>query len=449
MDDQTLIALWAALARTPDDVPTLNALGNALVNARRPEEAIPLFFHALEQAPEEARLHSNLGLAFQESGQFAQAEAAFQTALQLDAQAPAAYNNLGCLYIMMCRHRAALGVLQKALALDPRHVQARRNCALAHLSLGEFERGWEDYDWCAYGVAQPADPLPRWEGGGGQALAGKRILLTARQGLGDMLHFIRYAKRLKALGARVILECPMPLLRVLGGVEGVDEIVAQDGPVPAADLCVPLMALARVFRTTVATIPAEVPYVFAEGARVEAWRGRLGARGAGELRVGICWQGNPHHQWDRFRSVKLERFASLARIAGVRLVSLQRGPGVEQIEAFQQMTGNALRVPTDGRQETPEDLADSAALMCLMDRVITIDSATAHLAGALGRPTWVPLSLTADWRWLTQRPDTPWYPTMRLFRQQVAGDWEGVFAAMEAQLTTEARSGHSAAHAGA
>jgi hypothetical protein len=209
-----------------------------------------------------------------------------------------------------------------------------------------------------------------------------------------------------------------------------------------------VVALPRALKTTLGTIPADVPYLAANLERIAAWRTRLeemggrgpaeeGARGpAGrrELLVGIAWQGNPHHQWDRFRSVPLLLFEPLSRIPGVRLVSLQRGPGIEQIEGFQRLTGGSLWVPTDGLQITPGHLADSAALMTLLDLVISVDSATAHLAGALARPLWIVLSQAADWRWLTVRGDSPWYPTARLIRQRVMGDWEEVFGRVAALL---------------
>ena len=430
--------LWAAVAIRPDDVQALNALGNALVSAKRPEEALPLLLHAARLLPGDGHIYNNLGLAYGDCGRFAEAEEAFATALHHGTMSVEAHNNLACLYIMMGRHREALSCLGLALVLDPQHRSARRNRALAHLALGEFERGWEDYDWCAFGVAQPPDPFPRWNG---EPVARRRIVLTAHQGLGDTLQFVRYATLLKALRAYIILECPGPLVEVLAHVDGVDEIVPQGAPLPPADLSVPLMALARLFKTTLATIPAAVPYISASSERSAAWRARLAPRGGpGELLVGISWQGNPNHQWDRFRSVRLMALEPLTRIPGVRLLSLQRGPGVEQIDGFQRLTNQALCVPTNGQQDTPEDLADSAALMSLVDLVITVDTATAHLAGAMARPVWVALSRAADWRWLTDRCDTPWYPSMRLFRQRNAGEWDEVLSHIAANLVARAHS---------
>ncbi|HEY4330776.1 MAG TPA: tetratricopeptide repeat-containing glycosyltransferase family protein, partial [Phycisphaerae bacterium] len=414
--------LRGAIAIRPDDVQALNALGNALVNAKQPEEAISFLQHALRLLPGDVRLHSNLGLAYADCGRFEQAEQSFHAALALDTMSVASHNNLACLHIMLGRHREALTCLEIALILDPKHLGARRNRALAHLALGEFELGWPDYDWCAFGVAQPPDPYPRWNG---QPISGKRILLTANQGLGDTLHFIRYAPMLKSLGTHTLLEAPGPLLEVLSGAPGIDEIIPKGDSIPAADLSVPVMALARLFNTTLETIPASVPYLAASPDLIAAWRERLAPllHHPRKFLVGLCWQGNPHHQWDQFRSLPLSLLEALTQIPNVQFVSLQRGPGIEQIPSFQALTNNALTVPTSGSQSSPRDLADSAAIMSLLDLIITVDTATAHLAGALARPTWVLLSQTADWRWMTGRPDSPWYPSLRLFRQKNAGDW--------------------------
>jgi hypothetical protein len=205
------------------------------------------------------------------------------------------------------------------------------------------------------------------------------------------------------------------------------EFGGDRGAYPPFDFHAPLMSLPHHCGTTLETIPAEVPYLVPSEERRARWRERL-ALGADRLNVGIVWQGNPNHQWDRFRSVPLARFEGVARIGGVRLVSLQRGPGVEQIGGFQAATGGALAVPTDGRQEVAGDLADSAAIVSLLDLVVSVDSAPAHLSAALGRRTWILLSVAADWRWMTGRQDSPWYPDVRLVRQRDIDGWADVFS---------------------
>jgi hypothetical protein len=187
--------------------------------------------------------------------------------------------------------------------------------------------------------------------------------------------------------------------------------------------------------TTLETVPADVPYITPDPARLAKWHAHFHpAAAAGDFLVGIVWQGNPHHQWDRFRSLPLMALEPLTAVPGLRLVSLQRGPGIEQIPAFQKFTRNAMLVPTDGAQSSPADLADSAAIMACVNLIITVDSAPAHLAGALARPVWTLLSTVTDWRWMARRPDTPWYPTMRLFRQNHLNDWVELVARLTSSL---------------
>ncbi len=441
--------LWQALAQQPDDTQTLNDLGNALVKSGQPDDGLALLLRALELRPYEAKLHSNTGVALANSGLFDQALVAHQTALRLNPQLPAAHTNLGILYVMMGRHTQAIAQFDESLRLDPTSILARRNRAIALLASGDLQRGFVDYEnrWqpqrsaaatqAATSMARQLEKIAakRWTG---QPLAGKRILVVAEQGIGDILHFIRYTPLLKARGAHVLFECPPLLTELLQSAAGIDQwVAAADVAVDAVqfDYHTPLMSLPRWCGTTLQNIPAaREPYLAANPARQATWRKQLALDH--RLNVGIVWQGNPHHQWDRFRSVPLSLFQPLAQIPGTHLISLQRGPGTEQIAAFQAATHNALLVPTDGTQETPADLADSAAILSLLDLLITVDSAPAHLAAALGRPTWILLALAADWRWLTNRDDSPWYASIQLFRQKTIQQWEPVFDAVQQQLRT-------------
>jgi hypothetical protein len=208
-------------------------------------------------------------------------------------------------------------------------------------------------------------------------------------------------------------------------------------PLPLADAFAPIMALPRIFKTTLQNIPASVPYLLADPQCRAAWNRRLAPRPRHVLRVGIAWQGNPRHDWDRFRSIPLHLLTPLTRIPHVQLVSLQRGPGTEQIPEFQRLTHHALLLPFDPAPVSPVDFADAAAIIDSLDLVITVDSAPAHLAGALGKPAWVALSLAADWRWLTHRDDSPWYPSLRLFRQQSHGSWKTVIDHIAAELAAQ------------
>ncbi len=300
------------------------------------------------------------------------------------------------------------------------------NCALLLLADGRLGEAWADYDWR---VRVPSFPVhridkPKWDGA---ALAGRTLLVHAEQGLGDTLQFVRYLRLLAARGIEAIVQVQPPLVRLLER-SGYRRVVADEGAAPECDVQVPLMSLPGIFGTALESVPAEVPYLFAHDEDVARWRDRLS--GLEGLRIGIAWQGSATHQRDRDRSIPLAAFAPLARIKGATLVSLQKGAGSEQL-------GNvpfAVRQLGDAWDPPGRPLVDTAAVMMNLDLVITADTAIAHLAGALAAPVWVALSTHADWRWMRNRPDTPWYPTMRLFRQTSAGDWDQVFARIAAEL---------------
>ena len=256
------------------------------------------------------------------------------------------------------------------------------------------------------------------------------------EGLGDAIQFARYAPLVRAKGGRVLLECPEPLRTLFQTLSGVDELLPEGaGATKACDCHAPLMSLPRLLHTTLATVPADVPYLEADPTLVEQWRGRLASRGG--FKVGVAWQGNPHHKWDRWRSVPLALFAPLAEVPGVSLVNLQQGPGSEQLPTLRGRF-DVLDVGTE-LGAAPGAWANVAAVMACLDLVVSVDTATAHLAGALGVPVWVPLPTLVDWRWLLGREDSPWYPTMRLLRQKLLGDWEPVFQRMADALAKLAR----------
>jgi hypothetical protein len=270
-------------------------------------------------------------------------------------------------------------------------------------------------------------PPPSWDG---SALDGKTILVQAEQGAGDTFQFVRYAGIVKAKGGRVVLQCQPALAPLLASCPAVKQVVARGVPLPGCDLTAPLLSLPWLCRTTLETIPSEVPYLAMDPARVDSWRARLAAYPG--VKVGICWQGNPKFKRDRLRSVPLASFAPLAAVAGVCLVVLQRGTGLEQIA---QQKGNVNIVDLPGRSEDlAESWLDTAALIQALDLVISVDTAVVHLAGALGAPVWVALPSMPDWRWLLDRDDSPWYPTVRLFRQRKPGDWPEVFQRIAAAL---------------
>jgi hypothetical protein len=320
----------------------------------------------------------------------------------------------------------ALVSYEEALRIRPDYAEAHWNRALAWLLVGNFEQGWAEYEWRWKEKHYPPRPFeqPLWDG---SPLRDRSILLHADQGLGDTLQFIRYAPLVKERGGTIIVECQDPLLRLLGSCSGIDRLVARGSALPAFDVQAPLMSLPHILGTKLATIPADVPYLSVDAALVEHWRRALGSRQP--FRIGIAWQGFPGNPRDRERSAPLAEFAPLAQVPGVQLFSLQKGPGSEQLS----QAANRFAV-IDMGAKTSADFMDTAAVMKNMDLVVSVCTSVAHLAGALGMQVWVALTFDADWRWLLQRDDSPWYPTMRLFRQTERGNWQPVFERMRAAL---------------
>ena len=317
--------------------------------------------------------------------------------------------------------------------------------------LGDYEQGWPEYEWrwTQPGFTRRQFTQPAWDG---SDLAGRSILLYAEQGLGDTLHFIRYAPLVSQRGGKVIVECQPALVRLLKGVEGIDKLIAESSPLPPFDVQAAMFSLPAIFHTTVGTIPATVPYLHADPKLIDKWRHELNSRSrqpggtvattrsgparqagpTGAFKVGIAWQGSPTYGYDNLRSIPLEKFARLTQIEGVQLISLQKGPGSEQLGAVQ----GRFPVMDLGKQldETSGPFMDTAAVMKNLDLVICSDTAVPHLAGALGVPVWVALPYVPDWRWLLECEDSPWYPTMRLFRQTQDGKWDDVFERIAAAL---------------
>jgi hypothetical protein len=281
-------------------------------------------------------------------------------------------------------------------------------------------------------VAEPPFKQPRWRG---EPLAGRSILLHYEQGLGDTLQFIRYAAVLKRRGATVIVLCQAALRKILATAAGIDWLVSAGDAMPTFDVHAPLMSLPGLLGTTLDSIPAEIPYLSAAGSLVDQWRERL--RSVEGFRIGIHWQGRPGQGTFRQRDIPLAAFAPLAELPGVRLISLQKGADTS---ALADVPGGSRLIDFgDAVDTTNGPFMDTAAIMKTIDLVISSDTSAPHLAGALGVPVWLALPHVPNWRWLLDRPDSPWYPTMRLFRQREAGDWAGVFEEIQAALRTGQR----------
>ena len=300
-------------------------------------------------------------------------------------------------------------------------------------SAGRLDRGWPGYEWRwrERGTEPPRFNAPPWDGSPPE---GRTILLYAEQGLGDTIHFVRYAPIVQRLGGRVAVVCQRILVPLLSRCRGIDRLVPEGDPYPGLDAHAALMSLPMILKTTLADIPADVPYLEAEPERVGRWRHEL--EGFSEFKIGIVWQGNPQFGMDQLRSIPLPAFAPIAGVPGVRLFALQKGPGSEQLRDMGDRLG-AIDLTARMDPSAGTFVEEAAALMSL-DLLVTSDTAMAHLAGALGRPVWVALPFSADWRWMLDREDSPWYPTMRLFRQPAWGDWNSVFERIAAELPARA-----------
>jgi hypothetical protein len=351
----------------------------------------------------------------------------YEAVLQLKPHAVKGYTNIGTVLYREERWAEAICWYNKAIALSPDFAYARFARACVWLRQGNFEQGWPEYEWrwrCA-DAPRCRFMQPQWDG---SPLAGRTILLHAKGGLGDALHFIRYAPLVKERGGTVIVECLGRVAPLLADWPSIDRLVVTGTALPPFDVQASLMSLPGILETTLATVPAEVPYIRVDTERVAYWRQEL-ERWPG-WKVGIVWQGDRRHRHDRRRSVPLALFRRLAQIPGVQLVSLQHGPGTEQLAA---LDPPFALLDLGSRFET-ESLADAAGAMMSLDLVIAIDSGLAHLAGALGRPVWTLVYTSPDFRWLLNREDSPRYPTMRLFRQTEAGQWGQVFERVAEKL---------------
>lgn len=413
------------------DVPEIHQnLGNTLRDRGHLEEARDCYHRALAMRPDYAKAHVNLGVALIALGEPEAAIAHLNRGVELQPDFAEAFNSLGAAASVLRKFDEAHAHYAHAIQLKPDYADAHWNRSLLWLLQGDFERGWPAYEWrwrCPRALPKPTYSEPVWDG---SPLNGRTILLYGEQGLGDTLHFVRYARIVKALSGRVVIQCQRSLLPLLATCPGIDQLVAQGETPPRFDVQAALMSLPLILGMRAHDLPGDVPYLTADPALVEHWRWQLAPlRG---FRVGVAWQGNARHPWDRHRSVKLEHFGPLAQVPGVRLVSLQKedqGPACEKAELpFDMVSFGSLLDTTAG------PFMDTAAIIANLDLVVAVDTAVAHLAGALAAPTWLALNYSADWRWLLDRDDSPWYPTMRLFRQQRPGDWPGVFRSMAEEL---------------
>jgi tetratricopeptide (TPR) repeat protein len=407
-----------AVRLRPDMARMYCNLAAALEEQDKLAEAVAALQGAIRLQPELADVHCGLGKVFLKKGDLDQAMASLQEALRLQSDHAGAHNAMGIVLEHQGKPDAAIASLEKAVRCRPDHAWAHYNLGWHLLLQGDLERGWPEYEWRWKTHVLPplAVSHPRWDGG---PLHDKTIFLYAEQGLGDTLQFIRYAPLVKERGGRVVVACQPELVELVTTCAGIDRVVPGAKDLPPFDVQAPLLSLPGLCGTTLANIPAKIPYLTAEDHRVKQWRDRLVGRGG--FKVGICWQGSPANTNDRRRSVPLTQFAPLAEVERVHLISLQKGPAADQFNTL----AERFRVTELGSEWAT--FMDTAAILISLDLVVTVDTALAHLAGALGVPVWVGLPFIPDWRWLLGREDSPWYPTVRLFRQAEPGDWAGVF----------------------
>ncbi len=425
--DEALAPLKQSLALQGESAEVYYNLGNALRGTRQVGQAAACYHEALRLQPDFVMARSNLATLLWDEGHLAPAAQMLEALVEEHPDLNDARNNLGSVYQYQGRAAEAAASFEEVLRRDPEYRQVRYNLGMVYLTQGRFAEGWEQYQWRYGAKVQPREfTQPAWDG---SSIAGQRILLHAEQGLGDTIQFVRYAPLVEKTGATVIIES-QPALVPLLNASGFANVVAHGDPLGQFDVQALLASLPGIVGTRLDTIPSEVPYLRADPRLVELWRERLAAIDG--YRVGICWQGNTEYLRDRWRSIPLVEFSQLAEVPGVRLISLQRRDGLEQLaNASSQFSIVELGRDVDAAHGA---FMDTAAIMQHLDLVVTSDTATAHLAGALGVPVWVALAHAAEWRWLADRDDSPWYPTMRLFRQLEWNEWTTVFRRMATAL---------------
>lgn len=416
---ESLACYAQALALKPDYAEAFVDQGHALQALARSVEAIESYQKALTLQPKNAIAHNNLGTALRSANRVDEALDHYITAMVLKPELAEPPYNYGHALHALNRPEEALPWYEKAIALKPDYVDAHWNRALAQLALGDFGAGWQGYEWRwrnpALGITPRDFTQPLWLGA--EDLAGRTILLHAEQGLGDTLQFARYVPLVAQRGARVILEVQPALVPLLSDLPGAALCCAKGETLPPFDCHCPLMSLPLACGTTLDTIPSQLSYLAVPPERSDCWRPRLEALGA--PRIGLVWAGNPVHRNNRNRSIPLDTMRPLLEQAGASLLALQK-----QISPNEAALLRTLNIPDVSHQLT--DFADTAAIVEALDLVITVDTSVAHLAGALGKPVWILLPFAADWRWLRDRRDSPWYPSAHLFRQPKPDDWDSV-----------------------
>ncbi|HLI11267.1 MAG TPA: tetratricopeptide repeat protein [Alphaproteobacteria bacterium] len=430
--DEAIACYEKAIALKPGYAEAHNNRGVVLNDLGRLDEAIADYDKALALKPAYPEAHNNRGVALSALGRLEEARADYAAALALRPAFPEAVNNMGLLLADLSQHEAALERYSQAQALRPDYADAHFNEALSRLVRGDFVAGWEKYEWRwrtpLFAGRSRRLTQPQWQG---EPLRDATLLLHAEQGLGDTIQFLRYLPLVAARVPNVVLEVQAPVIPLLEALPGVSRIVASGDAPPPHDRHVPLLGLPRIFATRLETIPPALSPLTVPPERAAAWRDALAA--TPRPRIGLVWAGSRAHKKDRRRSIPLTRLVPLLATTGVQFVSLQK--------ELREGDAEILRAKPNliAAGERLADFADTAALVAQLDLVITVDTSVAHLAGTMGVPTWLLLPFAPDWRWLLEREDSPWYPSLRLFRQPAPGAWDAVIARLQEALGGFAR----------
>jgi tetratricopeptide (TPR) repeat protein len=417
-----------ALTIRADDLDSIVNLGSACKDSGEPQRAIELYRKALQQRPDWPEAQANLADAFRRADRLSEASDTYEKVLLQRPGWAELHNDLGSVRIGLGDVEGSQKRFQRAVALDPHHARAHYNLAFVHLLNGDYSAGWREHEWRWKRPEMQGQSLntdrPIWDGA---PLKGRRILIHNEQGFGDVIQFIRYAPLLAERGASVIVRCQPQLKRLLQNIAGVSEVIADGEPLPDFDLHCPLLGLPMRFGTTLETIPASVPYLRARDELVDRWKQRL-PRSQGKTTIGLAWRGraipDPH------RSISPELLAPLAQIQNATFVQLHQADSADA-------TGAIPQIDVNNFVNEFTDFADVAAVMHQVDLVLTIDTAVAHLAGAMGKKTMILLPFASDWRWLRGRDDSPWYPTAKLFRQTRRHDWSDPIMRAIAEIAAE------------
>jgi tetratricopeptide (TPR) repeat protein len=431
--EEALAAADALLAKDAGDAQALGERATALVRLRRIPEALVTVDALIAVAPDNAEAHVKRAAVFAEMGREKESLAEIAIARKLGAEERTYLPVLALARAVVGEVDEALADFERAIAADPGAYQTYYNRAFLRLQLGDWAGGWQDHEWRLkqhdHAHRNFLKHAPQWQG---EPLAGRRLLVYGEQGLGDTIQFLRYISRLKDTGAELTLIIQSPLVPLVSANFPDIDVAGAVGMRRGFDYQVSLMSLPAMFHDTMETMPRETPYLAADPKRVEKWRAPIGNDA---FNVGVVWQGALKYSRDATRSIPLAKYAPLATVPGVRLFSVQAVVGLDQLDRL----GPKMGITRFGEEleRNPDGLQEMAAIMANLDLLIMSDTAPTHLGGALGRPTWVALSRHPDWRWMDDREDSPWYPTMRLFRQPAEGDWDAVFERIAGELRGE------------